>query len=56
MQEFKAAKVKKKNSLKAKLLATLVAYPLPLANFFTFNFSFLILPNVISDNILVPFL
>ena len=56
MQELKATKVKKKNSLKAKSLATLIAYLSPLTNFFTSNFSFLILPNVISDNIPVPFL
>ena len=56
MQELKATKVKEKNSLEAKSLATLVAYPLPLANFFAFNFSFLILPDVISDNIPVFFL
>ena len=31
-------------------------YLLPLANSFDFNFSFLILPDVISDNILIPFL
>ena len=31
-------------------------YLLPLSNFFNFDFSFLILPNVISDNIPVPFL
>ena len=55
MQEFKATKVKEKNSLEAKLLATLVAYLLPLANFFAFNFSFLILPDVIFDNTPVPF-
>ena len=29
---------------------------LPLANLFTSNFSFLILPDVLSDNIPVPFL
>ena len=29
---------------------------LPLANSFNFGFSFLILPDIISDNILVPFL
>ena len=56
MQELKATKVKKKNSLEAKLLATEVAYPLPLANFFNFNPSFSILPDVISNNISVPFL
>ena len=31
-------------------------YLLPLANFFTFNFSFSILPDVISDNTPIPFL
>ena len=56
MQEFKATKVKKKNSLEVKLLATLVAHLLPLADFFAFNFSFLILPDVIFDNTPVPFL
>ena len=29
---------------------------LPLADFFTSNFSFLILPDVLSDNIPIPFL
>ena len=56
MQKLKATKVKKKNSLKAKSLATLVAHPLPLADFFTFNFSFLTLPNIISNNTPIPFL
>ena len=31
-------------------------YLLPLADFFASNFSFLILPDVLSDNIPVPFL
>ena len=56
MQELKATKIKKKNNLEVKLLATLIAYLLPLADFFIFNFSFLILPNIISDNTPVPFL
>ena len=56
MQELKAAEVKEKNSLEAKSLAALVAYPSPLANFFTFDFSFLILPNIISNNMPIPFL
>ena len=56
MQELKAAEVKKKNSLKAELLATLIAHPSPLANFFTSNFSFLILLNIISNNMPVLFL
>ena len=50
MQELKATKVKKKNSLEVKLLATQVAYLLPLTDSFRFNFSFLILPDVISNN------
>ena len=32
------------------------SYLLPLANSFNFNFSFLILPDVISNNIPIPFL
>ena len=31
-------------------------YSLPLVNFFAFNFSFLILPDVIFDNTPIPFL
>ena len=56
MQELKATKIKEKNSLEVKLLATLVAYLLPLTDFFVSNFSFLILPDVISNNIPVFFL
>ena len=56
IQELKTAKIKEKNSLEVKLLAILVAYPLPLADFFASDFSFSILPDVISDNIPVSFL
>ena len=56
MQDLKATKVKKKNSLEVKLLVTLVAYLSPLADFFTSNFSFSILPDVISNNTPVLFL
>ena len=56
MQEFKATKVKKKNSLEVESLAAQVAYLLPLANSFDFNPSFLILPDVIFNNTPVPFL
>ena len=31
-------------------------YLLPLSSFFNFDFSFLILPDIISNNIPVPFL
>ena len=55
MQELKAAKAKERNSLEAKLLAVLMAYPSPLADFFIFNFYFLILSDIISDNIPVFF-
>ena len=56
MQELKATKAKKKNSLEAELLATQVAYLLPLVNSFDFNPSFLILPNIIFNNTPVSFL
>ena len=56
MQDLKTTKIKEKNSLEVELLATLIAYLLPLADFFISNFSFLILPNVIFNNILLPFL
>ena len=56
MQDFKATKVKKKNSLKAKSSNTSSPYLLLLADPFAFNFSFSILPNIISNNIPVPFL
>ena len=56
IQDFEATKAKKKNSLKVELLAALVAHPLPLADFFTSNFFFSILPDVISDNMPVLFL
>ena len=56
MRDLEAAEIKKKNSLEAKLLVTLVAYLLPLADFFASNFSFSTLPDIISNNIPVPFL
>ena len=56
MQDLKATEVKEKNSSEAELLAILMAYPLPLADFFAFNFFFLILPDIISDNTPVLFL
>ena len=56
MQELKAVKVKEKNSLEVELLATLIAHLLPLADFFIFNFSFLTLPDIVSDNTPVLFL
>ena len=56
MLEFKAVEVKEKNSLEAELLAVQVAYPSLLTNFFIFNPSFLILPDMIFNNTPIPFL
>ena len=56
MQELKTTKVKEKNSLKVKLLATEMAYLLPLTNSFNFNPSFSILPDIIFNNTPVLFL
>ena len=56
IQDLETTEVKEKNSLKIKLLAALVAHPSPLANFFISNFSFLTLPNIISNNTPIPFL
>ena len=56
------AKKKKKSKIKITYMAkvesinTFNPYLLPLANSFDFNLSFLILPDVISDNIPIPFL
>ena len=56
MLELKAVKKKEKNSLEVELLATKVAYLLLLTDFFVFNPSFLILPDVIFDNTPISFL
>ena len=56
MQKLKAAKIKKKNSLKVKLLAAQIAYLLPLINSFNFNPFFSILLNIIFNNTPVLFL
>ena len=61
MYEFK---VDKKKEFKVEItyivkigsINTPNPYLLPLFNFFDFNFSFLILPDVIFNNIFVPFL
>ena len=57
-------KVDKKKKFKIKIAYIAVVgsintpnfYLLPLSDFFNFDFSFLILPNIISDNMPVPFL
>jgi positive regulator of sigma E activity len=53
--KLEANEVKEKNSLKVELLAALVAYLLPLVDFFASNFSFSTLPDIISDNTPVLF-
>ena len=39
-----------------EFINTFNSYLLPLSGFFNFNFSFSILPDIISDNTPVPFL
>ena len=41
---------------KVESINTLNPYLLPLSSFFNFNLSFLILPDIISDNTPIPFL
>jgi hypothetical protein len=53
--KLKADKQKKLNIIKAESLAALMAYQLPLADFFVFNPSFLILPNLLNSNTPVSF-
>ena len=61
MRELKADK-KKKSKVEITYIAVVGSfnasnpYLLPLSGSFNFNFSFLILPDVISDNTPVPFL
>ena len=49
-------KANKKKEFKVESVNTPNSYLLPLFSFFDFNFSFLILPDVISDNMPIPFL
>ena len=61
MHELKADK-KKESKVEITYIAVVGSfdasnsYLLPLADSLNFNFSFLILPDVISDNISIPFL
>ena len=61
MYELKAKK-KKKSKVKIAYIAEVGSintpnpHLLPLSGSFNFNLSFLILPNIVSDNIPVPFL
>ena len=47
---------KELNNLIVELLAMLVVYRLPLANWFVFNYSFLILSDLITNNTLIVLL
>ena len=61
MRKLEADK-KKKSKIKIAYIAvvgffnTLNSYLLPLSDSFNFNLSFLILPDIISNNIPIPFL
>ena len=52
----KKSKVEMAYIVKMESINTSNPYLLPLSGSFNFNFFFLILPNVISDNIFIPFL
>ena len=52
----KKSKVEIAYKAKVKSINIFNPYLLPLSGFFNFNYSFLILPNIISNNIPVPFL
>ena len=52
----KKSKVEIAYIVKIKFINALNPYLLPLSGSFNFDFSFLILPNVISNNTLIPFL
>jgi hypothetical protein len=56
LQEFKAEKQKELNTIEVESLATLVAHQLPLADFFVFNPSFLMLPDLLNGSTLIFFL
>ena len=53
---FKSLKLLKKKEFKIEFINIPNPYLLPLFNFFASNFSFLILPDVISNNTPIPFL
>ena len=52
----KKSKVEMAYIVKVKFINIFNPYLLPLSSSFNFNFSFLILPDIISDNILILFL
>ena len=52
----KKSKIKIAYIAKVEFINTPNPYLMPLSGSFDFNLSFLILPDVISDNIFIPFL
>ena len=52
----KKSKVEIAYIVEVESVNTLNSYLLPLSSSFDFNLSFSILPNIISDNTLIPFL
>ena len=61
MRELKVDKRKKSKvemayTVKVESVNVFNPYLLPLSSSFNFNFSFLILPDIISNNIPIPFL
>ena len=55
-QGLRELEADKKKGSKVESFNALNPYLLPLFSFFNFNPSFLILPDIISNNILIPFL
>jgi hypothetical protein len=56
LYKLKADKQKELNIIEVKSLAILIAYQLPLADFFVFNPFFLILPDLFNSNTPISFL
>ena len=56
MDKKKEFKIEMAYMTEVKSINTSNPYLLPLSGSFNFDFSFLILPDVISDNIPIPFL
>jgi hypothetical protein len=50
LYKLKADKQKELNTIEVESLATLVAYQSSSADFFVFNFSFLMLPDLLDGN------
>jgi hypothetical protein len=55
LYKLEANKQKELNTVEAEFLVMPVAHQLPLADFFIFNPSFLMLPNLLNGNTSIPF-